>query len=517
MPPTAIGYTKLPDDPNPSTQDVYSTAIISKATTNGHAYSRDDGSGGSNVVGYGNDGYGNGGYGSGGYSGGVAVIPPYRNGNGAVPADAAGGYHASAPIYPKPKAKNGTGNGIGPTPVALPNFPGAPVVAAAAVGGGSSHPPAGESSTAPDSPRFLIVDESPLAGEGVGSGSAGGGQRSATSKISRRSRAPVEGKDLRDCNNHNSDHCRHNRLLSADNSYQENPFAQGSDQAVGSDSDESPSRSAARPLLTGTPSYGDGAGYTPRGDGGGNGTGVGGRAPREGGEEGVDRCVCCPTDGLNCRRGFGAGGGGSRRRGLRREKSFELDRGRGCGRGGALAAAGAPVPTAVPRCVRGVNTDMNGGDYGWFEDDPSGSSVEAGGGDLDPRGGGGGGAKHDLRQTLRTIGSNRVVLVLFAASSARMVATWSMAGYMAVRTRCDDDNCSFFLLSAPPLPPPRSLLHLYPLVLLGPPKCDRSDQDVRLINRLVSVSASQRKCYRAADVHALHMPPWVVFGKPNLS
>ena len=181
-----------------------------------------------------------------------------------------------------------------------------------------------------------------------------------------------------------------------------------------------------------------------------------------------------------------------------------------------MAAAGAPVPTAVPRCVRGVNTDMNGGDYGWFEDDPSGSSVEAGGGDLDPRGGGGGGAKHDLRQTLRTIGSNRVVLVLFAASSARMVATWSMAGYMAVRTRCDD-NCSFFLLSAPPLPPPRSLLHLYPLVLLGPPKCDRSDQDVRLINRLVSVSASQRKCYRAADVHALHMPPWVVFGKPNLS
>lgn len=40
---------------------------------------------------------------------------------------------------------------------------------------------------------------------------------------------------------------------------------------------------------------------------------------------------------------------------------------------------------------------------------------------------------HDLRASLRLIMSNRIILVLFAASSARMVATWSMAGYMAVR------------------------------------------------------------------------------------
>lgn len=47
-------------------------------------------------------------------------------------------------------------------------------------------------------------------------------------------------------------------------------------------------------------------------------------------------------------------------------------------------------------------------------------------------GGGGAGQQHDLGQALRTIMSNRVVQVLLAASSARMIATWSMASYIAV-------------------------------------------------------------------------------------
>lgn len=65
------------------------------------------------------------------------------------------------------------------------------------------------------------------------------------------------------------------------------------------------------------------------------------------------------------------------------------------------------------------------------EEGGRGSSIE-GGADGHARYSG---SQHNLMGALKIIISNRIVLVLFAASSVRMIATWSMAGYMAVSAR----------------------------------------------------------------------------------
>ncbi|CAM9680955.1 unnamed protein product, partial [Scytosiphon promiscuus] len=62
---------------------------------------------------------------------------------------------------------------------------------------------------------------------------------------------------------------------------------------------------------------------------------------------------------------------------------------------------------------------------------PYSSALQAVGAAAGDPNGSGWGWKNDLCQALRMISSNRIVLVLFAASSARMIATWAMAGYMA--------------------------------------------------------------------------------------
>lgn len=87
--------------------------------------------------------------------------------------------------------------------------------------------------------------------------------------------------------------------------------------------------------------------------------------------------------------------------------------------------------------------DGGSADWGWYVENPEGREGEedsdgTGGRGVSGAGGGGGGGgegrkSHDLGQALRTIASNKVVLMLFAASSARMIATWSMASYLAVR------------------------------------------------------------------------------------
>lgn len=117
---------------------------------------------------------------------------------------------------------------------------------------------------------------------------------------------------------------------------------------------------------------------------------------------------------------------------------------------GAVAAAGAdtdlvaPYSSALQAAGATAAVAPNGGGWGWYEADPAGEGSpgqgrlgtgggrEGGGG---AGGGGGGFRKNDLPQALGMIASNRVVLVLFAATSVRMVATWATAGYMAVRSK----------------------------------------------------------------------------------
>ena len=136
-------------------------------------------------------------------------------------------------------------------------------------------------------------------------------------------------------------------------------------------------------------------------------------------------------------------------------------RGRGFGRKGAKGAAKTPTGNPfAPGFDSSAAASGDGGnpDWGWYDESPSGTGGHGCHGGFDrvggSSGGGGGGGgdggragaetprkSHDLRQALRTIASNRVVLLLFAASSARMVATWSIASYLAVRRgRCCNEK-----------------------------------------------------------------------------
>lgn len=118
----------------------------------------------------------------------------------------------------------------------------------------------------------------------------------------------------------------------------------------------------------------------------------------------------------------------------------------------AVAAAGADTGAGVNRVApysallaEGATATVapNDGGLGWYEVASAGARPPGHGhlGTEEGRGCGGGGGgggrfrKNDLLQALGMIASNRVVLVRFAASSVRMIATWATAVYMVVRSK----------------------------------------------------------------------------------
>lgn len=120
---------------------------------------------------------------------------------------------------------------------------------------------------------------------------------------------------------------------------------------------------------------------------------------------------------------------------------------------GADTGAGVDLVAPYSSALQAAGATPNGGGWGWYDVDPAagggglpgarrlGTPGGDGGGGGDGAGGGSGSGvrggeglrKNDLFQALRMIVSNRVVLLLFAASSARMIATWATAMYMPVR------------------------------------------------------------------------------------
>lgn len=114
---------------------------------------------------------------------------------------------------------------------------------------------------------------------------------------------------------------------------------------------------------------------------------------------------------------------------------------------GVDTGAGVDLVAPYSSALQAAGATPNSNGWGWYDVDPAVGQGPPGVGRIGTQGGGGGAGgggsgdgdgggelqKNDLGQALRMIVSNRVVLVLFAASSARMIATWAIASFMAVR------------------------------------------------------------------------------------